>query len=233
MKKKITPLLIFLLLFFSGNISADRDRIEEEKKYSIIAEEIDSLTFYSAKKKNVFKSDTIEAVSDFKIAKEMLKGVVEFANDDDYGENQPVKKIYFRNGSMLDLEEYSDCYFIAYFPSEDILLCQGGHMSDLSFNLTNGKDEEEAGNPSIILHSPEKRFRLNGYFSGQDCYFYFIQEKIAGEYVKIIDMDEDFKRQSEIWPCVMGEDFWLNENTIYYKELEGEGYFKLTIIEKK
>ena len=80
MKKNITPYLIFLLLFFSGNISADRDRIEEEKKYSIIAEEIDSLTFYSAKKKNVFKSDTIEAVSDFKIAKEMLKGVVEFAN---------------------------------------------------------------------------------------------------------------------------------------------------------
>ena len=224
--KNITLCLIFLFLLSFGSISADWNRIEEERKYSIIAEEINSSIFYSAKKKAVYKNDTIKAVSDFKIAKKMLKGVVEFADDE---ESQSVKKIYFRNGSMIDLEEYSDCYFIAYFPSEDILLCEGGHVSDVSFNLTNGKLREEAGNPSIILHSPEKRFRINGYFSGQDCYFYFIQEKIAGEYVKIIDMDEKLKGQA---PCVMGESFWLNENTIYYKELEGEGYFKMTINEK-
>ena len=229
MRKNIIPCLIFLLLFFSGNISADRNKIEKEKTYSIIVEEIDSLAFYSAKENSMYKNDTIEAVSDIKIAKEMLKGVVEFANDDD----KRVKKIYFRNGSVLDAEKvHGECYFIAYFPEEDILLCESVHMSDISFNLTNGKGNGEAGNPSIILHSPEKRFRINGYFNGHDCYFYFIQEKIAGEYVKIIDMDENFKRQSEIRPCVMGEDFWLNENTIYYKELEGEGYFKLTIIEK-
>ena len=81
MKQNITPYLIFLLLFFSGNISADRDKIEEEKKYSMTAEEINSSMFYSAKKKAAYKNDTIEAVSDFKIAKEMLKGVVEFANE--------------------------------------------------------------------------------------------------------------------------------------------------------
>ena len=228
--KNITLCLIFLFLLSFGSIGADWNRIETEKKYSIIAEEIDSSAFYSAKKKSVYKNDTIEAVSDFKIAKEMLKGIVEFANDDNYGENQPVKKIYFRNGSMLNVEKHYFC-FIAYFPDEDILLCESGHMSDVSFNLTNGKDEEEAGNPFIILHSPEKRFRINGYYDYfRDCYFYFIQEKIAGEYVKIIDMDEKLKGQA---PCVMGESFWLNENTIYYKELEGiAGYFKMTIIEK-
>lgn len=234
MRKNIIPCLIFLLLFFSGNISANRDRIEEEKKYSIIVEEIDSSAFYSAKENSMYKNDTIEAVSDFKIAKEMLKGVVEFANDDNYGDFQPVKKIYFRNGSVLDLEkEYGGYYFIAYFPSEDILLCESGHMSDLSLNLTNGKKTEEAGNPSIILHSPEKRFRLNGYFCYfNDCCFYFIQEKIAGEYVKIIDIDEEFKRRTKIYPCVIEESFWLDENTIYYNETEGvEGYSKMTIVE--
>ena len=71
----------------------DWNRIEEEKKYSIIAEEIGSLTFYSAKKRAAYKNDTIKAVSDFKIAKEMLKGVVEFTDDEE--ESQSVKKIYY------------------------------------------------------------------------------------------------------------------------------------------
>lgn len=29
--------------------------------------------------------------------------------------------------------------FVAYYPSEDILLCEGGHSTDVSFSLKNGK----------------------------------------------------------------------------------------------
>lgn len=131
-----------------------------------------------------------------------------------------------------------DCSFVAYFPEEDILLCEGGHSSDVSFNLSNGKEAEDIGNPDFIKTSPPKEWRLNGYFGGQECASYFIQKKINNEFVKVIQLDEAFEKLTKIWLCTVGESFWSDEKTLYLTETDfvekgtSTQYFKIDIIEK-
>lgn len=216
------------------------DKISEKSiQYSVIIEKTDSLEYKSINQKIKTTDKNILKITNFNEAKKMLNGVVEFSNNADFGENQNVKKIYFRNGEQYEnSNELDDCFFVEYFPEEDILLCEGGHTTDLSFNLKNGKKTEETGNPNIIKTSPKNEFRLNGHFGGQVCYSYFIQRKINNEYVKIIQLDEEFKKLTKDWLCEIGESFWFDEKTLYLTKVDflesgiSKQYLKIKIIEK-
>lgn len=211
--------------------------IDAEKSYSISVETIDSVAFYQAKK-NAPRNKPIEKITDFEIAKKRLAGIVEFSANDEYGEYQAVRKINFRNGTNWgNANDFDGEFFVAYFPSEDILLCEGGHTTDVSFNLKNGKQTEETGNPDVIVTSPNKLFRLNGHFGGQECYSYFLQKKINGEFEKILQLDEEFKKITKIWLCSIGESFWTDDSTLFVTENNYAGpngkaekkYFKILL----
>lgn len=208
-------------------------------QYSVQVEKIDSVQFHRTEAKSGYKQDKIVRIDSFEEAGKMLKGVVEFSGADEHGETMAVKKIRFRNGKILEnRNDFDGEFFIAYFPGEDILLCEGGHTTDISFNLKNGQKTEDIGNPDLIVTSPGKEFRLNGHFGGQECYSYFIQRKIGNEYIKKIQLDEEFEKQTGIWLCIIGKSFWTDDRTLYLSEESNytenglkKRYYKIRIIE--
>jgi hypothetical protein len=206
----------------------------EDEKYGIKVEKIDSLEYFSQKANINYKRDEIKKVTDFGTAKNMLQNIV-FFND-----NQAVLKIRFRNGNEnVYTNDYDYLYFAAYYPSEDILLTEGGHTVDISFNLKNGSETESTGNPDYIETSPNSLFRLNGYYGGQECSSYFIQEWENNEFTKIIQLDKEFEKQTKIWLCIMGDKFWKNDSELYFILADSYGenrrnldFFKIEIIER-
>lgn len=221
------------------------DSIQESKtivkdiQYSIRVETIDSVQFHAAQLKSAYQQEKFMKVEDFAEAKKLLKDVVEFADKDGDFESQAVRKIRFRNGKIFQNEnDFDGAFFIAYFPKEDILLCEGGHTTDISFNLKNGQKTEDTGNPDLIVTSPGKEFRLNGSFGGQECFFYFIQRKVGNEYIKVIQLDKEFEKLTGIWLCIIGKSFWAEEQTLYLTEESNytdaglkKRYFKIRLIE--
>lgn len=213
---------------------------EERVKYSIKVEQIDSIQYHYQKEKANYKQDNIEKITDFETVKKMLKNVVFFNDNDEDEQTQAILKIRFRNGKVNSYtNDFDYFYFVAYYPTEDILLCEGGHTSDISFNLKNGKETEEIGNPEYFKTSPNFNFRLNGHFGGQECSSYFIQEKMNNEFQKIIQLDEEFEKQTKIWLCILGNSFWLDDLTFYLTEESNytekglnKRYFKIKLIEK-
>lgn len=222
----------------SSNLkTASAEKPEKMLQYYITVEKIDSLQYHSEKKKTAPKKKNILKITDINEAKKRLKGIVEF--DEKTPEYPLVTKINFRNGKNSKEKlyyEFEECTFKAYFPSEDILLCEGGHTIDISFNLKNGKETEETGNPNVFVFSPKENFRLNGHFGGQQCSSYFIQKRINNEYVKVIQLDEEFEKLTKIWLCVIGDSFWADEKTLFLTEDSNFGvntkFFKVKIVEK-
>lgn len=210
---------------------------------------IDSASFFQERMKYPIKNDTIPYISDLSKAKTMLAGRVTFGgwNDekqiiDSVRDGGMIALIRFNNGKVIEANHsdnvLSEIGFIAYYPSEDLLLCEGGHSSDFSINLKDGKmDIEKLGNPSYIVHSVQKKYRLNGYFPGQECSEYFIQKQIGDDYrfyapIPIHLSNEGFDL------CNLKDIFWTSENELYFRNtyfdiLEDPrlGFFKLLIKE--
>lgn len=213
---------------------------EESVKYKIRVEQIDSLQYHSQKAKHAYNQDQIKKITDFSLAKKLLKGIVEF-DESVSSDNPMIKKINFTNGTKSNhskIIEPFESYFIAYFPSENILLCEGGHSTDVSYNLKTGEETDDIGNPEYINTSKNKQFRLNGNFDGQDCSSYFIQKKINNQFVKVIQLDTEFEKQTKIWLCKIGNSFWEDTRYLYLTEESNytengliKRYFKIKIVQ--
>lgn len=205
--------------------------------YTIIVEKIDSLLFNIAKQKTKIRNKNLTKITDLKEVAKLLKGIVDFSQDEG-SEYQSVLKINFRNGKKYEnLNDYDYNYFVAYYPEEEILLCEGGHSMDVSFNLENGEETALTGNPDLFIFSPSDSFRINGSYDGQECLGYFIQKKINGAYRTVIRFEEEFKAQTKINLCNIREGFWRDEQTIFLEKFDYDfetgkyKYFKVTIIE--
>lgn len=188
------------------------------KRYMANVQKIDSPYFYSTKQKIKLNRKRLAKITDFNQAKRLLKGLVTFDTSVDGDQYHPIKSINFKNGKKLTYDDGLDCVFVAYYPQEDILLCEGGHTSDVSFNLKNGERTEQTGNPDLFIFSPKCTFRLNSYFGGQECYTFFIQKKSNGQFVKVVQFDEVFEKQTGRWLCRMGDAFWTDENELYFTQ---------------
>ena len=215
------------------------EKLERDIIYDFTVEKIDSLEYRSIKKKTAPIKKKLVKITDINKAKKLLKGIVEFDENPDFGVNPAVKKIYFRNGKTYGNDKEFDYYFfIAYYPEEDILLCEGGHSTDISFNLKNGKQTEETGNPDLLNFSTNEIFRINGSYDGQECLGYFIQKKINGEFVKIIDLEKEFEAKTSIMLCNIRDGFWIDDHTFYLEKYDFDyetrkyKFFKINIIEK-
>lgn len=212
---------------------------EKSVQYVINVEIIDSLQYRSLSLKNKGESKEVIKITNLKEAKKLLKGIVEFDGSDDSEENQAVKKINFRNGKKYEVpNEYDYSSFVAYYPEEDILLCEGGHATDVSFNLKNGEETELTGNPDLFIFSPNNTFRLNGSFDGQECNGYFIQKNSKGAFEKIINLETEFEKQTKFMLCNIRGGFWTDDHTLLLEKFDygmkdfKYKFFKIEIREK-
>lgn len=234
MKQKIVTILLinlFLIAVHSCSTSTasvyqpEKERLSNKYSYtkdgySINIEEIDSLHFFSAKVKSKYIADNFIKITDLDKAKKLLNNSAEF--DEESFEQPVLLKLQDRNNKTIEINDYYA--FVAYFPEEDILLCEGGHSIDASFNLKNGETTELTGNPNIIQSSPNKKYRLNGYFGGQECSSYFIQKRIEKEFKKVISLSGEFEKLTTIDICVIGDSFWTNDSTLFITESSNFGY---------
>ncbi|WP_270087711.1 hypothetical protein [Sphingobacterium sp. SYP-B4668] len=198
-------------------------------------EKIDRAQFYAAKHADKV-SKPVEKITDFKIVQERLSGIVDFNEMEGY---LGVKRINFRNGTssdeQKDFEEYA---FVAYFPKEDILLCEGGHTIDVSFDLGTAKGTYDIGNPAFTTTSPSGKYRLNKVFEGQACFYHFIQEKKGQKFQKVVELNEIFEKKTNKWLCTIEKEFWTDDLTLFfglvtqYKEGGNEyEYYKVNLME--
>ncbi|WGU68823.1 hypothetical protein QIU18_11170 [Capnocytophaga canimorsus] len=175
--------------------------------------QISEKEFHTAQSKAT-KSDSIPKITNFAEAEKLLKDIITFRKDRDW--THFPQEIRFRNGLKLDTiyDLLNEIGFAAYFPTEDIVLFEGGHSSDVSFNLSNGKETEEVGNPDFVVASPNNKVRLNGFYGGQECVFYFIQQYKDGQWQKTINLDHIFEKITTKMLCNLSA-FWADDTTLY------------------
>lgn len=162
-------------------------------------------------------SKPLKKITDFKTVEKLLTGVVDFKEMEGY---LTVNKINFRNGTSTgNKDQLDECTFVAYFPTEEILLLEGGHTTDVSFDLKTGQTTYDAGNPDLVSTSPGGKYRLNKVFEGQECFYHFIQEKKNGKFQKVFELDKIFKKKFNKWLCVIEKGFWTNDDTFYFREV--------------
>lgn len=189
-------------------------------------EKVSSAEFLSAKQ-HAKVNIPLEKISDLKIVQKKLAGIVEFEEKENY---LGIKKINFRDGRSVQNDvDLSECAFVSYFPSEDVLLLECGHTMDVSFDLATGQTTYEIGNLNYVTTSPSGKYRLNKVFEGQECYSHFIQVRNNGKFKKIAELNDFFEKKTGKWLCVIEQEFWSDDSTLYfgllteYKE-EGNEY---------
>jgi hypothetical protein len=229
MKRGIS-LILFLLLICGATVNTQAQTITNDAGiYKFVIEPVDATEYNTLYKKYFRQEPQYEVVEDFEVAKDMLQGIATFDDEDSH-----LAEIKTREGKIINvLEENDYTGFLAYYPSLDILYLEGGHSSDVSYDLTTGESTELVGIPPAFLTSPNKKFRVSGYWSGQECSFYFIQEYKNGRFRKIGDIVQDDL-------CNTAAQFWVDDTTLYYElsdymneSYEGSGkYYKLSIVKK-
>src|SRR5690606_35076632 len=204
---------------------------------------IDSLTYVQKRLKATISKDTLKYISDFADAKALLKGRVTFGDynpqtrkiDSLLKGEMPVK-ILADNGKIIESNEeryFWDMHFVAYYPSEEVLLCEGGHSSDFSIDLKRGiVGAEIVGNPQYIQYSTTKKYRLNGWFPGQECATYFIQQRSEEGYDFYANVPMHSDTENFVW-CNIAGAFWTSDEELCFKnvlyEKPNNRFFKLVL----
>ena len=171
--------------------------------------------------KIVYNPIKIENLDSIKvILKNRVEWVSEFS-EDEYKREDAIKSIITDNGQKLRISQIGNDYGFSeghsgYYPEYGILLLEGGHSSDMCFSIKTGETDLTIGNPEYIVPSPNKNYRLNGYFGGQECISYFFQKKEKEKFVYL----SEFNWEYDI--CVLKEFYWVNENEFIYKKLNYE-----------
>lgn len=186
--------------------------IEKLNKASIKTIEIDSLKFYSLyiPPKTL---QTIKITSEKEVEK-LLASRVTWKEVENLG--LTINEIILDNGQILNINQKTHDYsFIAYYPTEEVLLFEGGHSSEYSISIKTGESIETAGNPEYIVESQNKKLRLNGWFPGQECSSYFFQEKVGDSYTYLVNYgwaSDEFGENV----CYFNKFCWLNDHEFMY-----------------
>ena len=223
---KKTVIILSAIIFSTMQVQA----------YDFSIQKIDSVKYFISKEKTNIQKRTLEEITNLEQARKMLKGrVVRVKYDEETDEciedelGNFISKIVCDNGKTYSYNSYQLLWFVAYYPQQDVLLCEGGHTSDVSFNLTTGAEREDVGNPRYYVYSSSEKYLLNGYDDGQECSAYFIQEKIGGQYQKIIFLERLFEDEIDFRFCWILDAFWENDTilNIITTKYPGEKHEKL------
>ncbi|MCA5004416.1 hypothetical protein [Sphingobacterium bovistauri] len=216
------------------------------KNDTIAIYKIDSIDFFNHRSKAKLVLDTIPYISDFEKAKDLLKGKVTFGGYnsdtnkiDSTVDGEMIYSVYPSVGKTIisnEQEYFWDAGFVHYYPTLDILLCEGGHTSDFSIDLRNGKiGADIVGNPAYISVSPTDIYRLNGWFPGQECSDYFLQKKTAQGYQLLARIPMHISKEGFDF-CTLKDYYWINDDTLYFRNFyygapddSRLGFFRLQI----
>lgn len=233
---KKTIVLFFTLIIshcFHKNIMAQENNI----RWTDFPVEIKKISpeVYEKVQRKFSTTYNPEKITDFKKVQEILKGIVEFTED----ETPSVNKIHFRNGGIYK-NNGDENYFIAYYPEEDILLCEGEHTADVCYGLKNSS-KHQVGNPDLFVYSPQKTFRLSACHSGQECDIYAIEKKTRKGFQKHIalsslfnalnDVDKEFYENLCTVDAVWSDEQNLFLNSHHYNEKgekESNKFYQIT-----
>ena len=191
-----------------------------------VISESDYTKVYNELENKPIQRDTLGEITDYNEAVEMIGGCLEWQD----GPDSYLTKIITRNGDVVDVGDYLG--FIAYYPEIDVILFEGGHTSDVAYSLRTGEGREIVGNPDTYYVSDNKEFRISGYFPGQECYTYYVQQKDDESYRNLFEINSYLFPNSDI--CYIREGFWLLDNEFYYQmvnsmDFNKVNYFKITI----
>ena len=222
---------IILCASFSQFINCKNKNIQIESE-NISIERIDSIGFNSLYTKHYRKEIAPERITNFDSVKDLLQNRVEFKTFDN-DETILIEKIHFGNGITKSLNDIYEGLFVAYFPEYDFILLEGGHTTDDGYDLTTGKNIDEAGNPADQTISPKGKYRISGVYGGQECSTYIIQKNENNKFVKIGEIDN-------IDLCYFIKYFWEDDTTFYFSirsymndaEVGEMKYYRLRISEK-
>lgn len=218
-------------------------QVQKNIKYGFDLVKVDSIKFNDNKLKFQVVKAKSKKITDINLIIELTKNLATIKSTST--ENQNNEKIYYlekitlKSGEVIFCNNSGECEIVGYNPDEKIIISECGHNSDDCYNLITGKNTYQVGNPEYILESPNKKFRLNGYFPGQECSNYFIQKKVNDEYLKIFEINEvyPFKNVPENF-CIMENLFWSNDFTLNFtiKNYKNNGkgindYYQLKIKE--
>lgn len=110
------------------------------------------------------------------------------------------------------------------------MVLEGGHSSDICYSIKNGGETQTVRNPEYIESSPKTDYRLNGYFSGQECVYYFLEKKENGVFKFYSDLD----LWSDLNICFFKHFYWIGKTQFIFSKLsydnkgrnEFEEYYK-------
>ncbi len=195
--------------------------VEKKFQYSFKLIKTDSVTFKANQTKFQIAKPKINKITDIDLIIEKTKKWASIkynvVGDNPKDRTYYLDKITLETGEVIFANSHGECGLTAYYPDENIIVSECGHNSDDCYNLSNGKTTTQIGNPEYILESPNKKFRLNGYFPGQECSTYFIQKNIKGEYLKVLEINEvyPYKNVPENF-CTMEDVFWTDDYTLNF-----------------
>lgn len=188
--------------------------LQKLNKAYITVEEIDRTTFNQLYKEPI-PYEPIK-FTDFEDVKTTLSHRVQWGNVEFLEDGAALEKITLPNGQILHLDKDSMEYeFVAYYPSLEIMVFEGLHSNDFSISLRTGESLETVGNPDYIVHSPSGKYRLNGWFPGQECSSYFIQEKVGNHYTYLTGFeygDDTFANNL----CYFKKFAWVDDGKFVY-----------------
>lgn len=241
MKTEIWILTLIIGLLYSCSHSSEKDTVKVDtnlgtiitsKDYQIAVLPIDSITFFQATDLAIRTRNKVISHPN-QIKKDLPQSVI--LKENTYN-NVYLTQINFTEGGVYQTDnEYP--FIKSYYPELSILTCEGGHASDLIFNLKNGLTEESIGDPDTYVTSPHKRFQLASYYNGQMPIF-FIQHRTKNGFEKIIPLQDILEEHFKSF--LVGYDVkWVNDSTLLiydkpdeydeFKEMK-DTHFQITIL---
>jgi len=239
--------LIILAVMLALPFAALRAQTEDEQEtvefqlndhYSVKLRQI-SESEYTARKNESehLRHKPYEVITDLQEAQKM------FGKKMKYLKLLPVSKkdklymigteITFKDGTKKRLDlEYG---FMAYFPDLNVLLFTGRHESDYPIDLNDSRnvDMNITGNPYRHAVSPDKQWRINGLYGGQEGIRYWL-EKWNPKRKKYDFLANISGINNDITPPFYAHSnwFWTSNSTALFKYgwWEDAGYYEMEII---
>ncbi|GAA4108832.1 hypothetical protein GCM10022393_05180 [Aquimarina addita] len=230
--KKIHGFWIKIKLTYTGYLIPQEqttgyifDGFIEKKNYKhqLALQKINQATFCNLMYRDT-QWDTNIKIGDYNKIQDLLKNNILF---DEY--KMPLSITAF-NGAhyKFDIESsdtgFSDGWSF-YYPELKVLVLEGGHSSDMVYDIKTGA-HHRIGNPEYMITSPNRKYRLNGLFGGQECVSYFFESNNNGKFQYILDIDilnTLCNIQQFLW---LSDDTFIISHFIYDDGIENEIFYK-------
>ncbi|WP_435314094.1 SH3 domain-containing protein [Cellulophaga fucicola] len=220
-------------------VSKEKEQIQKEgyvfdgylKQYNnpnlkIVTKKINELEYKKIVSKLPKAKHTYKKIGNLDSIKTLLKDKVIWKTifyDNHYLRDDAIESITLDNGQKLLVNQESNDYgfskgWSGYYPDLGILMLEGGHSSDMVLNIKTGESNNSVGNPEYLIPSPANKYRLNGYYSGQECVIYSLQKKIDNKFIYLGKVNPDFDI------CIFNSFQWVNDTQFVYTLIFPEDY---------